>query len=342
MATYKDSGVDIDAADSAKELIKGYVRSTFTKDSINNAGFFCGGIKLDLGGYNDPVLMASTDGVGTKMMIARMMNRFDTVGFDLVNHSANDLITSGAKPLIFLDYIASEMVDPKIASELVKGVAAACKKLGMVLVGGETAQMPGVYVKGETDLAGTIVGIVEKSGIIDGSSIKEGDSLVGIASNGLHTNGYSLARKILFDHCGFGVNDYFAELGGSLGDVLLEPHRDYVSTIFELSAVVKIKGIAHITGGGITDNLPRILPKGLGAVISTNSWVVPHVFRFLQEKGDVHFDDMFRTFNMGIGIIVVVDKSDVPVIVDRLKRMGEKSCIMGSVVRGKGVSYVEG
>ncbi len=342
MATYRDSGVDIDLADKAKSQIKEYVKSTFTSDSVQNAGFFCGGIKLDLKGYKEPVLMASTDGVGTKMMIARMMNKYDTVGIDLVNHSANDLLTSGAKPLIFLDYIASEKIIPEVSAEIVRGIASACKKLGIVLVGGETAQMPGVYVKGETDLAGTIVGIVDKSEIINGSSIKDGDVLIGISSNGLHTNGYSLARKILFSDCGYNAEDYSSELNVKIGDALLEPHREYVTAVFELMKKVKIKGIAHITGGGITDNLPRILPEGLGAKISMGTWEILPVFRLIQKKGNVPESDMLRTFNMGIGLVIAVEKSDLSSAMEILGRIGEKSWVIGSVVKGSGVNYVKG
>ncbi len=342
MATYRDSGVDIDLAENAKSRIKEYVKSTYTANSVQNAGFFCGGIKLDLKGYKEPILMASTDGVGTKMMVARMMNKFDTVGIDLVNHSANDLLTSGAKPLIFLDYIASEKINPIISSELVKGIAAACKKLNIVLVGGETAQMPGVYVKGETDLAGTIVGVVEKSEIIDGSMTKESDVLIGIASNGLHTNGYSLARRILFADNKLKAEDHVKELDAILGDVLLVPHREYVKTVFELRKNFKIKGIAHITGGGITDNLPRILPEGIGAKIIMGSWEILPIFRLLQKKGNVPEEDMLRTFNMGVGLAIAVEKSDADNVILLLKKMNEKCWIIGSMVKGKGVSYVKG
>lgn len=339
MTTYSESGVDISLAEKAKQRIKQIVRETYTDASVLDAGFFCGGIKLDVKQYREPVLMLGNDGVGTKMVIARMMNKYDTVGIDLVNHCANDVLASGAKPLFFLDYIASEKIMPDVASEIVKGIAAACKKLGVVLVGGETAQMPGVYVKGETDLAGTMGGIVDRHEIIDGSTIEEGDVLLGIASTGLHTNGYSLARKILFDDCSYKVDDYIKELGGRLGDALLVPHREYVTTVFELKKQIKIKGIAHITGGGITDNLPRILPDGLGAKIVPGSWEVLPVFRLLQEKGNVPEEDMLRTFNMGVGLIIAVGKKDSEGALAKLRQMSEKAGIIGEVVRGKGVRY---
>ncbi len=332
MATYRDSGVDIDLAENAKSRIKEYVKSTYTANSVQNAGFFCGGIKLNLKDYKEPVLMASTDGVGTKMMVARMMNKFDTVGIDLVNHSANDLLTSGAKPLIFLDYIASEKIDPLIASELVKGIAAACKKLNIVLVGGETAQMPGVYVKGETDLAGTIVGVVDKPEIIDGSSIRDGDVIIAVASNGLHTNGYSLARKVLLQ--AFKINDYVDEIGSTIGEALLAPHIEYVSVFNEIKKIARIKGIAHITGGGMTDNIPRILPEGFSASINLSSWEVPPLFKLIQSKGDIPADDMLRTFNMGVGMVFVVGKEDAHKVVS-----GKKAWIIGEIGYGEGVLY---
>lgn len=341
MTTYSEAGVDIGLAEKAKQSIKQIVRETYTEQSVLDAGFFCGGIKLDVKQYREPVLMLGNDGVGTKMVIARMMNKYNTVGIDLVNHCANDVLASGAKPLFFLDYIASEKIVPDVAAEIVKGIAAACKKLGVVLVGGETAQMPGVYVKGETDLAGTMGGIVDRHEIIDGSAISEGDVIIGIASTGLHTNGYSLARKILFDDCGCKVDDYIEELGSKLGEALLVPHREYVTTVFELKKQIKIKGIAHITGGGMTDNLPRILPDGLGARISPGTWEVLPIFRLLQEKGNVPEDDMLRTFNMGVGLIIAVGKNDAASALVRLRQAKEKAWVIGEVVQGKGVKYEE-
>ncbi len=342
MTTYSEAGVDIDLADKAKAKIKQYVKETYTKDSVLDAGFFCGGIRLDLKQYKEPVLMLGNDGVGTKMVIARMMNKYDTVGIDLVNHCANDVLASGAKPLFFLDYIASEKIVPEVAAGIVKGIAAACKKLGVVLVGGETAQMPGVYVKGETDLAGTMGGMVDRHEIIDGREISEGDVLIGIASTGLHTNGYSLARKILLDDCSYKVNDFIKELDSRLGDALLAPHREYVTTVFQLKAHIAIKGIAHITGGGMTDNLPRILPNGLGARISLGTWEMLPIFRLLQEKGNVPEAEMLHTFNMGVGLIIAVDRKEAARALVRLRQEKEKAWIIGEVVKGAGVKYVQG
>ncbi len=342
MTTYKDSGVDIDVAEKAKARIKELVKGTLNSSSFVRPGFFCGGIKLDTKGFKSPVLMLSADGVGTKLMIAKLMNRYDTVGFDLVNHCANDILTSGAKPLFFLDYIASERINPEVASALVGGVADACKKLGITLAGGETAQMPGVYVKGEHDLAGVIGGLVEESDVIDGSSISAGDALIGVSSSGLHTNGYSLARKVLFEIAGLKVGDFVPELNSAVGDALLSPHREYVSVFSVLSSKVKVKGISHITGGGMTDNIPRILPSGLGVNIILGNWQVPPIFDIIQKKGNVPDDDMLRTFNMGIGIVFVVDKREAASALAVLVKNKEKAWIIGEVVEGKGVSYVEG
>ncbi|MBI3034185.1 phosphoribosylformylglycinamidine cyclo-ligase [Candidatus Woesearchaeota archaeon] len=341
MTTYKDSGVDIDVAEKAKARIKELVKGTLTADSFVKPGFFCGGIRLNLNKYREPVLMLSADGVGTKLMVARMMNKYDTVGIDLVNHCANDILTSGAKPLFFLDYIASGKIDQDIAPEIVKGVAEACKKLGITLAGGETAQMPGVYVKGENDIAGVIGGLVEESEIIDGSRIAEGDALIGVASTGLHTNGYSLARKVLFEMAGYKPGDYIKELNSTIGEALLEPHREYVGMFLGLEKKFIIKGIAHITGGGITDNLPRILPEGVGAKIITKNWEVPPIFRLLQKKGGIPDSDMMRTFNMGIGIILAVDKRDAAGMLAKLRQMKEKAWIIGETASGNGVKYAE-
>ncbi|MBI3051464.1 phosphoribosylformylglycinamidine cyclo-ligase [Candidatus Woesearchaeota archaeon] len=339
MTTYREAGVDIDAAEKAKQRIKEYVKETRNELSVMDAGFFCGGIKADFAGYKEPALMLSTDGVGTKMAIARMMSKYDTVGYDVVNHCANDILTSGAKPIFFLDYIASDRINPEIAAQLVKGVAEACRKLNVVLAGGETAQMPGTYMKGEHELAGTMGGVVERAEIIDGSSIKEGDALIGIASTGLHTNGYSLARKIAFETAGLKTDSHVPELGRAIGNVLLEPHREYVTAILELKKTCGIKGIAHITGGGITDNLPRILPNGIGAEIRKGAWEILPIFKWLQEKGNVPEEDMHRTFNMGIGLIIAVDKKEAIGTWGRLKQMGEKAWIIGQAKPGKGVMY---
>ncbi len=341
MTTYKDSGVDIEIAEKAKDEIKKLVRQTYNDKTVMDAGFFCGGMLADFRDYREPVLMLSNDGVGTKMAIARMMNKYDSIGFDLVNHCANDILMSGAKPLFFLDYIASEKIVPEVSVEIVRGIVEACKKLGIVLIGGETAQMPGVYVKGETDVAGTIGGIVERSEILDGRLIREGDAIIGVASAGLHTNGYSLARKVLFEDNKFSVNDeLLPEI--TLGNALLEPHREYVTLYFEMRKHIRIKGMSHVTGGGMTDNIPRILPRGLGAKIVKGTWEVLPIFNLIKEKGNVPEEDMIRTFNMGIGLVIVVDKSDATGALFRLRQMKEKAWVIGEVTKGEGVVYAEG
>lgn len=317
MSSYKEAGVDLDKNAKIKEEIKKSARTTFTKNVIGDVGLFGGLFDItELKNYNNPVLVASTDGVGTKLAVARLLNKWDTVGIDLVNHCINDILVQGAKPLFFLDYIAAEKLQPEITAGLVKGLAKACKDAGIALIGGETAEMPGTYSEGEYDLAGTIIGVVEKNEIINGSSIQEGDILVGLPSSGLHTNGYSLARKVLKD-------DKMEEL--------LAPHKSYLKEIYPLRR--NIKGMAHITGGGLTENIPRIIPKGLGVRIQKNSWKVPEIFKLIQQKGGIADSEMFRTFNMGIGLILVVDKAD---LLSKLKG----SVKIGEVIAGSGVSYV--
>jgi len=302
---YRASGVDIDAGNEAVRRIRGLARSTFTPAVLSDIGSFGGLFRLEPGRFRDPVLVSSADGVGTKLKVAFLANRHDTVGIDLVNHCINDILVQGAQPLFFLDYLATGRLSPLVAEAIVSGMAAACRESGCALLGGETAEMPGFYADGEYDIAGFVVGVVEKEQLITGGGITPGDVLVGVPSSGLHTNGYSLARRIVFEHLGLAVDAYVPELGRAIGEALLEPHRSYLPLMRPFLGGAMVKGMAHITGGGITDNLPRVLPQGTGALVRWGSWDVPPIFRFLQEAGRVPQEDMLRTFNMGVGLIVV-------------------------------------
>ncbi|MFH1240401.1 MAG: phosphoribosylformylglycinamidine cyclo-ligase [Candidatus Diapherotrites archaeon] len=338
-ATYKDAGVDIDAGNLAVEKIKKHVNSTFTKDVLLGVGSFGGAISAEkLMKFKEPVLIASVDGVGTKLKIAAMMNKWDTVGIDIVNHCANDILCQGAEPFYFLDYIASSKISPDQIEQIVKGMSKACKKLGIPLLGGETAEMPGIYEKNETDIVGAITGIADKNKMISGKNIKENDVLIGIASDGLHTNGYSLARKIFFKMQNKNVNDFIDELDSTVGEALLIPHREYVNTVISLMNKFEIKGIAHITGGGLIENPKRVLPKGLGIEIEKNSWNVPAIFKYMQKKGNVPEVDMYRAFNMGIGLVLFVSKKDTNDIMNKLQKLNEKAFVIGKVVKGSSVT----
>ena len=286
--TYARAGVDISVAEQAKERLKKHVRTTFNKHVALDVGQFGGAFSADfLKAYQHPILVSSIDGVGTKIKVVQLMGKWDSIGQDLVNHSCNDILCVGGKPLFFLDYIACNKIDPFIVEQLVKGMAVAAKANGLAIVGGETAQMPGVYSEGEYDLAGCIIGVVEKRDLLDGKTIRAGDVLVGVASNGLHTNGYSLARKVLFESAGYSPKTFLRELGTTVGKALLVPHKNYSKPILALRRKFKVKGIAHITGGGFQDNLPRVLPKGLGCRIYLDSFRVPPLFRLIQRAGNV-------------------------------------------------------
>jgi len=317
---YKSSGVNIDAGEKSVKLIKDKVKNTFSEHVLTDIGGFGGlfDIKEATKNYTHPILVQSIDGVGTKLTIAKMMKRFDTVGMDIVNHCCNDILAMGAKPITFLDYVANEILEPKIMEEIVTGMADACKKNKISLIGGETAEMPGVYRKDEHDIAGCITGIVEKDKIITGQDIKPGDIMLGFASNGLHTNGYSLARKLFFEIGGYNINSNIFELEKTVGETLLEPHTSYVNPVLSiLNSEIKVKGIAHITGGGLINNLPRILPQGCNAKIKKGSWPVLPVFEILQRLGNIPENEMYRTFNMGIGMILIVKQEDV----DKIKEV---------------------
>jgi phosphoribosylformylglycinamidine cyclo-ligase len=331
--SYRDAGVDIDAASRAMRGISAMVRSTATPDTLSDLGSF-GGLYRVPAGLRQPVLVASTDGVGTKLKVAFLTGRHDTVGEDLVNHCVNDILVQGAEPLFFMDYIGLGKLEPGTVESLVDGIARACRTNGCALLGGETAEMPDFYAPGEYDLAGTIVGVVEQDRIIDGSAIREGDAVLAIASTGLHTNGYSLARRIVFDRLGLGVEDPFPGEEGSVGDVLLRVHRSYLTSLRGPIRDRRVRGLSHITGGGLVDNVPRILPAGLAARIERASWHVPSLFRTLQEAGAVQDAEMFRAFNMGIGMIVVVAPEDAGTVLDRLRAAGEQAWIAGEIVPG--------
>jgi phosphoribosylformylglycinamidine cyclo-ligase len=332
---YKTSGVDIDAGNEAVCRIRRLARSTFTPGVLSDIGSFGGLFRLNDAWLKDPVLVSSADGVGTKLKVAFLAGRHDTIGIDLVNHCVNDILVQGAAPLFFLDYLGTGQLSPLVAEQIVTGMAQACRDNGCALLGGETAEMPGFYAGGEYDVAGFIVGAVEREQLIDGRSITAGDVLVGVPSSGLHTNGYSLARRIVFEKLGLGVDDLVPELGRSVGEALLEPHRSYLPMIGPLVASGFIKGMAHITGGGITDNLPRVLPPGTAAVVRRAAWEVPPIFEWLQRSGNVPVDDMFRTFNMGIGLIVVVAAADADRLLDEVHaRGGAGAKVIGEIVPG--------
>lgn len=339
--TYKTSGVDIKKGDKLVDIIKPMARLTFKPGVMGDIGLFGAFFRLNTSKYKEPVLVSSTDGVGTKLKIAFMLNKHDTVGIDLVAMCVNDILTSGAQPLFFLDYFATGKLSTKTAAEVIKGIAEGCKMAGCSLIGGETAEMPGIYKDGEYDLAGFSVGIVDRNKIIDGSNIKSGDVVIGLSSNGLHSNGYSLVRKLFFDIKKYRVNKKLLELNCTLGEELLKPTRIYVKNILDILKKFKIKGMAHITGGGITENLPRIIPDGLGAVIKKGSWPVHSIFKIIQRDGKVSDKEMYRTFNMGIGFMLVVNKTDVLKVIRRLHSLGEKTFIIGSIEKGHtGVLYI--
>ena len=340
---YKSSGVDIDAGNETVRRIRGLARSTFTSGVLSEIGSFGGLFQLDTGQNRHPVLVASADGVGTKLKVAFLANRHDTVGADLVNHCVNDILVQGAEPLFFLDYLATGRLSPDVAEAVIRGMAAACRDNGCALLGGETAEMPGMYADGEYDLAGFIVGVVDRERLVNGRAIAVGDVLVGVPSSGLHTNGYSLARRIVFDMLDLRVDSHVPELSMTVGQAMLEPHRSYLTIVRPILDGGRVKGMAHITGGGITDNVPRILPHGTAAVVDAASWPVPPLFRWLQKSGGVPAEDMMRTFNMGIGLIIITTRDHAePLIEELAARGGRDARVIGEVVPGEppSVSYI--
>jgi phosphoribosylformylglycinamidine cyclo-ligase len=333
--TYSDAGVDISSGDRSKQRIKMLARKTFNKHVLSEIGGFGGLFSLDIEKYPNPVLVSSCDGVGTKLKVAFELGIHHTVGQDLVNHCVNDIAVQGASPLFFLDYLATGKLDNSVIETVVQGLSEACRANGCALIGGETAQMPGFYADNEYDLAGTIIGAVNRDNIITGENIQVGDVLIGLPSNGLHTNGYSLARKLLFEVAKYGPEQYVNELKDKTGAALMRVHRSYLSIIKKLTGADLVNGMAHITGGGITENLPRIIPKGMGAVVDLASWTVPPLFEHLQHLGNVDQDEMLRTFNMGIGLIVVVPAEKVKKAKAVLNRANERHHIIGRIVRGE-------
>lgn len=335
---YRDAGVDLDAAERAKDALKELVASTRDRFTLSELGAF-GGLYQVPDDVQAPVLVSSADGVGTKLKLAFMADRHDTVGQCLVNHCVNDILVQGARPLFFLDYLATGEMAERVVTDVVRGVAIACRENSCALLGGETAQMPDFYAADEYDLAGFIVGIVSHGQVIDGSRIASGDVLVGIESSGLHTNGYTLARKIVFEAMGLGIDDEIPGTGRSVADELLAVHRSYLPTLTGPLDAGVVRGLAHVTGGGIPGNLPRVLPEGLGAEVDRSSWPVPPVFAAMQAAGNVDRYEMDRVFNMGVGMIAVVSEADTAVVQSAASAQGLDSWVIGEVGAGKGVTY---
>jgi phosphoribosylformylglycinamidine cyclo-ligase len=337
--TYADAGVNIDQANRTKQRIKYLAHKTFTKNVLSEIGSFGGMFAVDKK-YQEPVLVSSVDGVGTKLKVAFEMNVHHTVGADLVNHCVNDIAVQGAAPLFFMDYFAAGKLDPEIAEKVITGIADACKHNGCALIGGETAEMPGFYPPGEYDLAGFIVGIVDKAKVINGKNVQVGDVLVGLPSNGLHTNGYSLARKLLFTVGRYSPDTYVNDLKGKVGNELMRVHKSYWPVLKKLIDGESVSAMAHITGGGITENLPRVLPKGIGAVVDASSWPSQPIFEHLQKLGNIEREEMMRTFNMGIGMTLVVPPKKFKKVMSVLDKAGEKAYTIGRIVKGeRKVSY---
>ncbi len=320
--TYSDAGVDIDAATQATDRIKELAKRTFNQRTLSEIGSFGGMFDGAFPGLKQPVLVASADGVGTKLKIAFLTNVHNTVGRDLVNHCVNDILVQGARPLFFLDYIATGKLEPETVAGIVEGIANGCRENGCVLLGGETAEMPDFYAGGEYDVAGFIVGVVDKEKVIDGKRITNGDVLLALPSVGLHTNGYSLARKLFFDEAGMNVDSGLEELGMTVGEALLEPHVSYLATLGPLLDSGLIKGLAHITGGGLTDNIPRILPEGTAVEIQKSSWPVLPIYKVMQSIGNVPESEMYRTFNMGVGMVIVTAVEDNQILKTQLQKSG--------------------
>lgn len=333
--TYAGAGVDISAGNRAVDLIKKAVQTTFRPEVVTDIGGFGGLFALDTANYRQPVLVSGTDGVGTKLKIAHLLNVHHTIGIDAVAMCVNDILVSGAEPLFFLDYLAVGKLVPERVAEIVEGVAEGCRQAGCALIGGETAEMPGFYAPDEYDIAGFAVGVVDKDKIIDGSKITPGDVLIGLPSSGLHSNGYSLVRQALFEVAGYQPEQFLPELGRTVGEELLEPTRIYVSTVLPLLERFTVKGMTHITGGGITENLPRVLPENCSAVVDRSKWSVPVIFKLLQRIGQIEEAEMLRTFNMGIGFILVVPPEQADAVLAELNERGEKAVTIGEITAGE-------
>lgn len=334
--TYADAGVSFEAESKAMQRIKGLVKSTYRPEVLSDVGTF-GGL-FALGSYQNPILVSSTDSVGTKLMVAFKANKHDTVGYDIVAHCGNDIVVQGAEPLFFLDYIGIGKMEPEVIEQLMVGLTDGCKDIGCALISGETAELSGLYTPGEYDLVGTIVGVVERDALITGENISPGDKIIALESTGLHTNGYSLARKILFERCKYDVGTYLPEISTTVGEELLKPHKSYVRSILNLLEKCDVKGIAHITGGGLPGNIIRILPDGCQARIHKKSWEIPAIFNILQREGSVAEEEMYRVFNMGIGLVLVVAPDSVSAAFESLNASGESAFVLGEIASGdKGV-----
>ena len=335
--TYAAAGVDINRQDDALARIKPLVKATRTEGVRSDIGLF-GGLFSARFPESEPILVSSMDGVGTKMKVARLAGTWDTVGADLVNHCINDILVQGARPLFFLDYVAAQRLEPAVIEQIVKGMAGACQASGCALLGGEMAEMPGVYAEGEVDVAGTIVGVVDEADLLPRlTAMAEGDVLIGLPSSGLHTNGYSLARKVCFELAGLKVGDPLPGTGRTVGEALLAVHKSYLGPVLPLVRAHKLVAMAHITGGGLTDNLPRVLPGHLDAAIDTGSWTIPPLFQFLMEQSGLPLDDARRSFNLGVGMVLVAARRDAPDVLAGLEAAGEAPWILGELVQGTGV-----
>ena len=343
--TYKDAGVDIDQGNLFVSKIKPLIKSTFRKEVMGAIGGFSGLFHLDVGKYIKPVLVSSTDGVGTKLLISQMMDKHDTVGIDLVAMSVNDVVVQGAEPLFFLDYIATGKLNVDRNVKIIEGIVHGCREAGCALIGGETAEMPALYKEDEYDLAGFCVGVVEADKIVDGSEIRVRDTIIGIASNGIHSNGFSLARKVLLEKEKLDLNKYIDDFGHSIGLELLRPTKIYVKSILNLIKNFSIRGIVHITGGGFIDNIPRIVPDPCCAVIFKDKWEVPPIFSLIREMGNIDNEEMYRVFNMGIGMIVIVPEKEASEIIERLEKLGEKAFSIGFIEKREksqpSISFIE-
>lgn len=333
--TYADAGVDIGAGNRAVELMREQVKSTWRPGVLSDIGGFGGFFALN-GQYREPVLVAGADGVGTKLKIAFLLDRHDTVGQDVVAMCVNDILVHGAEPFFFLDYLAVGKLNPEKVATIVAGVAAGCRLAGCALLGGETAEMPGFYAPGEYDLAGFAVGIVERKELLDGSRVRPGQAVIGLASNGLHSNGFSLARRVLLEEAGLELKEEIASLGCTLGEEMIKPTRIYVKSLLPLIREGLIKGMAHITGGGLIENPPRMLPPGTALRLYRENWPVPPIFHLIREAGRISWPEMYRTFNMGLGMLAAVEKADVTTVLNRLQAAGERAYLVGEVVEGEG------
>jgi len=341
--TYKKAGVDIDAGNEFVRLIKPLTESTKREGVLGGIGGFGGLFQLDTKKYKDPVLVSGTDGVGTKLKLAFMMNKHDTIGIDLVAMCVNDIVVCGAEPLFFLDYLATGKLVPAMMVDVMKGISEGCRSAGCALIGGETAEMPAMYQDSEYDLAGFAVGVVERAGIIDGSKVKPGDKIIGLASSGLHSNGYSLARKVVFDKMGFKVTDRVDILSKSIGEELLTPTRIYVKTVLHMMKHFNVKGVAHITGGGLSENIPRVLPEGTNAVLYPGRWNAHAIFYLIEKWGNIERDEMYRDFNMGIGMVMILPDEQVEDAFKELEKCGEEPYIIGEITEGnRTVVYEKG